>query len=152
MSEPKIIDADRIEREIEAEVRSIGYEIQDDARRNLRENKTNASFILRDSITLDMRRRGMDIVVNVGPHASYGAYVEFGTKPHWPPRTAIRDWINEKFRGRIRGKEADRFAFLVSRKIAAFGTKGKPYMVPAYKKHEPTVTSRVMRAIDRGLR
>ena len=59
----------------------------------------------------------------------YWKYVEEGTKPHWPPPSAILHWIKIKpiiprpdSRGRI--PTPKQLAFLISRKIARFGTKG----------------------------
>jgi len=61
--------------------------------------------------------------------AAYWKYVEYGTRPHWPPPDAIRKWIEAKpviptaFRN---GKlpTLEQLTFLISRKIARFGTVG----------------------------
>jgi hypothetical protein len=50
---------------------------------------------------------------NLQPH--YAPDVEFGTRPHWPPISAIQGWANRH------GIPV----FLVARKIARYGTKGK---------------------------
>lgn len=59
----------------------------------------------------------------------YWKYVENDTRPHWPPRDAILNWVRIKpciprpdNKGRIPTQE--QLAFLVSRKIARVGTKG----------------------------
>ena len=59
----------------------------------------------------------------------YWKYVEEGTRPHWPPRDAIRRWIDIKpvlphpdKNGRLPSPE--QLAFLIQRKIAKVGTKG----------------------------
>lgn len=59
----------------------------------------------------------------------YWKYVENDTKPHWPPREAIREWVRIKplvprpdSKGRLPSPE--QLAFLVSRKIARHGTTG----------------------------
>lgn len=59
----------------------------------------------------------------------YWKYVEYGTKPHWPPPAAIARWIEIKpvqpypdSRGRI--PTPKQLTYLISRKIARFGTKG----------------------------
>lgn len=54
---------------------------------------------------------------------SYAAVIEFGSKPHWPPISALEGW-------------ADRHgipAYLVARKIAREGTKPRPYWQPAFE-------------------
>lgn len=59
----------------------------------------------------------------------YWKYVEEGTKPHWPPISAIARWIEIKpviprpdEKGNIPSQKS--LAFLISRKIARFGTEG----------------------------
>lgn len=59
----------------------------------------------------------------------YWKYVENDTRPHWPPRAAILNWVKIKpciprpdNKGRIPTQQ--QLAFLVSRKIARVGTKG----------------------------
>ena len=71
---------------------------------------------LRSSITAEVDPSPMPMYGKVGttlqPH--YAPDVEYGTRPHWPPISAIQGW-------------ADRHgipAFLVARKIARFGTQG----------------------------
>lgn len=56
-------------------------------------------------------------------------YVEYDTRPHWPPRDAILKWIRVKpviprpdGRGRIPTER--QLAYLISRKIARVGTEG----------------------------
>lgn len=59
----------------------------------------------------------------------YWKYLEEGTRPHWPPRSAILRWVEIKpllprpdGNGRI--PTPQQLAFLVSRKIAREGTEG----------------------------
>ena len=59
----------------------------------------------------------------------YWKYVEEGTKPHWPPPSAILRWITIKpvvprpdKNGHI--PTPKQLAFLISRKISEVGTKG----------------------------
>lgn len=59
----------------------------------------------------------------------YWKYVENDTRPHWPPRAAILEWVRIKplvprpdRKGRIPTQE--QLAYLVSRKIAREGTTG----------------------------
>lgn len=59
----------------------------------------------------------------------YWQWVEEGSAPHWPPRSAIRQWIDVKPvipRPMANGKlpSPDQLAFLISRKIAQVGTEG----------------------------
>lgn len=61
--------------------------------------------------------------------ADYWKYVEDDTRPHWPPRSAILQWIQVKpvlprpgASGRIPTPES--LAYLISRRIARDGTRG----------------------------
>lgn len=60
----------------------------------------------------------------------YWKYVEEGTSPHWPPSSAILKWLEVKPvipRPDKNGKlpTPKQLAFLISRKIAREGTKGR---------------------------
>lgn len=59
----------------------------------------------------------------------YWKYLEEGTRPHWPPSSAILNWVEIKpviprpdGNGRI--PTPKQLAFLISRKIAKHGTEG----------------------------
>lgn len=58
----------------------------------------------------------------------YWKYVEWDTKPHWPPKQPILNWIKakpilpEERNGKL--PTEDQLAFLIGRKISEQGTKG----------------------------
>ena len=59
----------------------------------------------------------------------YWKYIESGTRPHWPPVSAIREWIKVKpviprpfENGKLPTEQ--QLAFLISRKISRVGTEG----------------------------
>lgn len=59
----------------------------------------------------------------------YWKYIENGTRPHWPPVSAIREWIRVKPvipRPFENGKlpTESQLAFLIARKISRVGTEG----------------------------
>lgn len=66
----------------------------------------------------------------------YWKYLEYGTKPHFPPIEAIKKWINVKRlvpkanKGKV--PTVDQLAYLISRKISKVGT-------PATKALEQTI-------------
>lgn len=70
--------------------------------------------------------------------AEYWKYLENGTKPHFPPPSAIEQWITVKplIPKAINGKipTTKQLAFLISRKISEVGT-------PATKMLERTINS-----------
>lgn len=62
----------------------------------------------------------------------YWKYIEYGTKPHWPPPSAILKWIHAKpiLPKAINGitPTENQLAFLIGRKISRDGTKGGNYL------------------------
>ena len=57
----------------------------------------------------------------------YWKYIEYGTKPHWPPKQALIKWIQAKpiIPRAINGIKPnnDQLAFLIGRKISKTGTQ-----------------------------
>lgn len=57
----------------------------------------------------------------------YWKYIEYGTKPHWPPPQALLKWIQAKpiLPRAINGitPSKDQLAYLIGRKISKTGTK-----------------------------
>lgn len=66
---------------------------------------------------------GMEVRGELTASAPHSEYVEFGTKPHWPPPGPILAWVLAK--GMAHGSDAKRVAFLVSRAIARRGTQAQ---------------------------
>lgn len=58
----------------------------------------------------------------VGSPLVYAEPVELGSRPHWPPPSAIQGWVHRKFG--LAGREMVRVAFLVARAISRRGTRG----------------------------
>ena len=63
--------------------------------------------------------------VQVGPNAYYGPFVEFGTKPHFPPVAPLALWA------RRHGMPGGGFALALA--ISRYGTPPQPYMIPAFE-------------------
>lgn len=68
----------------------------------------------------------------VGVGEDYGAYVEFGTDPHWPPVDAIERWAQTKL-------GVPGLGFIIARKISKVGTKAQPYVRPAFESEQDFV-------------
>jgi hypothetical protein len=58
----------------------------------------------------------------VGTPLEYGAAVEYGTKPHWPPIGPLVPWVIRKLH--VDEAQAKQVAFLIAAKIARRGTQG----------------------------
>ena len=95
------------------------------------------NLILHDRIASGDLLNSVEFRVVEGDHtyevqltlAEYWKFVEYDTKPHWPPVAAILEWIRVKpvlprpdDKGRI--PTPQQLAFLIGRKIAREGTKG----------------------------
>lgn len=62
----------------------------------------------------------------VGVGEKYGAFVEFGTSPHFPPVDAIERWAQTKL-----GQPG--LGFIIAKKIAREGTEAQPFVEPTYQ-------------------
>lgn len=80
----------------------------------------------------------------VEANADYASYIEFGTRPHFPPVDALRDWC-AKFLG------DERLAFVVARAIARRGTMAHPFMGPALLENMPVFHDAIAAAVLRGI-
>lgn len=77
------------------------------------------------SIDVTQEENGLAAVIYSS--AAYAPYVEFGTRPHHPPPSALAGWAR---RHGMPGAE-----FAIARKIAERGTKPQPFLFPAYEEH-----------------
>lgn len=87
-----------------------------------------------------------EFAVNIGTPLIRGAYLEYGTRAHWPPIQALIDWVHHKgiagsFRTSPSGKitrsksneqqTADKaMAFVIARSISRKGTRALPHLFP----------------------
>jgi phage gpG-like protein len=97
-----------------------------------------AGWRLRNSITHQVADTGDEMVAQVGTNVSYAAAVEFGTKPHFPPVSAIEHWVHLKGLASSPAEEKS-IAFAIARKIAARGTVGKYYLTAGIWKAKNSV-------------
>jgi hypothetical protein len=80
----------------------------------------------------------------VGAYVEYASYIEFGTRPHFPPVEALKDWC-AKFLG------DERLAFVVARSIARRGTIAHPFLGPAVLANQAIFSRAIDAGIKRGL-
>jgi hypothetical protein len=80
----------------------------------------------------------------VEANADYASFVEFGTRPHWPPVDALKDWC-AKFLG------DERLAFVVARAISKRGTMAQPFLGPALLENMPVFADAIAAAVVRGI-
>jgi hypothetical protein len=92
------------------------------ARANIVANDSYASGELYESMIIEVKDQGLRIFVGSTSH--YAPYVEYGTRPHFPPVSAIREWC------RLKGIP-ESAAYPIARKIAERGTPEQPFFAPA---------------------
>ncbi len=63
--------------------------------------------------------------------APYSAYVEYGTRPHYPPAKPLIKYARRKYQ--LSQKEAVRRGYALQRYIGKHGTKARPFFKPAVK-------------------
>ncbi len=86
---------------------------------------------LKNSITGEVTINPLtgDVKGIVGSNVVYAPYMELGTKPHWPPVSALQTWA------RRHGMNA----FLVARAIARKGLKPRKFLQEAYDHNKPEI-------------
>ena len=70
----------------------------------------------------------------IGSNLTYAPFVEFGTRPHFPPLAAMQPWAVRH--GFPTGRQG---AFLVARAISIHGTKPRPYLFPALEENKSEI-------------
>jgi len=94
---------------------------------------------LRASIVPDVRRIGDDVVGIVGTNVDYAPYMELGTRPHFPPVSALMVWAR---RHHIN-------AFLVARAISRRGLKARPFLSRSLMENSERVFALIGKAVGR---
>ncbi len=95
---------------------------------------------LRASITPEIRRSGTagkDVTGVVGSNVKYAAAMELGSRPHWPPISALEVWA----------KRHGVSPYLVARAIARRGTKARRFLQTAFEQNE----DRIIKLIGDGV-
>jgi hypothetical protein len=115
-------------------IQNIAIEFCEELKAKLKANGSIASGDLSNSIKGIVKQNGKYVVISISLE-DYWKYVEYGTKPHWPPVDAIKKWISVKPilpRPLKSGKlpTTDQLAYLIGRKISKTGTKAKPFLKP----------------------
>lgn len=120
----KLIDT----RELQQALEDLANDVREGYKDKLLREDHKATGDLLNSVTAYVEVQGTTYEVKL-ELLDYWKYLEDGTRPHWPPRSAILKWIKAKpvvpypgKDGRIPSPES--LAFLIQRKIARVGTKG----------------------------
>jgi len=129
-------------KEVSQEVNAAALELQGEAKRNLTDWGAINTGHLRNSIIAEMTADKMGAEVGADKAtAPYAPYVEYGTKPHWPPPGEIRRWVLDH-------KMPESAVFPISLKIAKHGTKARPFLYPAFNKVAKEFVQRLRRLFE----
>jgi len=109
-------------KEVRQEIAESSLKIQKKAKERLVDYKAVDTGHLRNSIIVEFAFNGDH--AEIGPTAPYGPYVEYGTRPHFPPPDALEHWA------RHHGFES---AWPICKIIAKRGLKARPYLMPSYE-------------------
>lgn len=106
----------------------MGEEVGEAYKQNLANSGHNTTeYALSDSVKtrIAVNGEGYEVVMDLN---DYWKYVEWDTKPHFPPPSSLMRWITIKpiFPRPYRGKlpTTQQLAYLIGRKISEQGTKG----------------------------
>jgi len=106
---------------LERVLREMGSRMQEFMRDKLKQNGTNASGKLSDSIQYLVQKDGQDYEIEISLE-DYWKWVESGTTAHWPPQDKIAEWIRvkpvlpEERNGKL--PTVEQLSFLISRAMA----------------------------------
>ena len=114
--------------------------------RSARDNAPVDTGRLRQSIAYAVRTVGDSIRGIIGSAVKYAPFVEFGTRPHWPPLGALQPWARRH--GFPAGASG---AFLVARKIAQFGTPATRFLRNALEDNKREVERDLTREINKEI-
>lgn len=97
---------------------------------------------LKNSLEVNLKDKGFAADVGTGVLSGeklvYAEAIEFGRKPGgfppWKENSGLYRWVRLKLG--ITGKMTKSVAFLIARKVADFGFKGQPYLIPSFKNEE----------------
>jgi len=122
---------------IKREVLFTALDIQKNAKKRLRDQKAIDEGNLMNSIMVDSVQGGL--AAEIGSIAPYAPYVEFGTRPHFPPPDALEDWAKHH------GFDS---AWPICKAIAKRGLKERPYLNPAYEEEKEGFVERIRKILE----
>lgn len=93
----------------------------------------------RDTIFQNVNFHGENVVGIVGMPVMYGAPLEYGAKPHFPPVAPIMFWVEKKLG--LAGKAAQSAAFCIARAISKRGTTGAHMFGKGFEMNEARVVA-----------
>lgn len=136
-----------------------GEFLKERMKQNLLQDGANATGNLTDSINYIVNSNGSTLEVSISL-LEYWKYVNYDTKPHFPPVDAIKDWIVAKRivpqvqslpNGKTYLPTVPQLAFLIARSISENGTEGNEFFDMAAEEAEQRFMLEVELAIQEDL-
>lgn len=118
--------------------------------RELKDRVPTATGLGRASITSYEQKLPAGAIGVVGSPMMHLAYVDLGTKPHFPPLQPLEDWVRLKLD--VPEEQVRSVAFLIARKISKRGTEGKFFVEQAFTFARPQLDKMFERARDNTVR
>ena len=84
--------------EIENELLALSLELEGRVKSHA---PVGGSGLLRGSFVSEVQRTDFGVAIDVGTPLEYGAYVEFGTRPHWAPIDPLIRWVERKIQPHV---------------------------------------------------
>lgn len=138
-------------------LREGGMAIVADAKDNLRGNHSVVTGQLRASGKVQAVEGDEDAIdagfFAQGSSQGYAYFVEYGrraTKTTTTLKETIKAWVHKKF-GVPYGKELERIAFFITRKIHRKGTRPHPFFGPAVEKNKMDIERAISTAVKEEL-
>lgn len=112
--------------------------------REVKDLTPTATGLSRNSIFSQEQTFDAGVLGVVGTAQLHVAYVELGTRPHFPPLQPLQDWVHVKLG--LPEKEARGVAYRIARSIAARGTLGVGMFHRAFARNRGQVAGLFERA------
>lgn len=143
-------DLASILRGIDAELNRIGNEMVRDVVDYIEENRLEVQGDLKKGITYQVDYANGAFTLRMGGTAKHTYFVEEGRRPgKFPPVRKMQLWVQRKLN--IKGKQRNRVAFLVGRKISKSGTKAHRMINATWQDYRDEIQSRVDNAVAAAL-
>jgi hypothetical protein len=126
------------EAELKKAVRTSALRVQAQTKDNIRALGVIDTGTYRNSILAETSLDGW--AAEVGTPLEIGPYLEFGTRPHFPPLEALEDWAR---------KHGFDSAYPIAKKIAEKGTEARPHLFPAFFAEAQEFVTRIARIVER---
>lgn len=142
----------RRDQDIIKQVATSAYDIEARAKRNVAVFEGHLRASINTKFIHNRFAAQIGSGVLTGQALAHAEAIEFGRKPGgFPPykeNTSLYRWVKLKLG--IGGKMTKSVAFLIARKIAKYGFKKQPYLIPAYNSVRRDFEMKIKKLMRRG--